>query len=199
MKLNRIVIVVLVELVLLYFMAWLRMSRVCEQQEIRIAELETEVAVTQQRADDLETEVAMAREENVALLEELEYTRWVLEDPMALFTGPLIELTPDEERELKEIAMSEAGNQGIVGKALVMLTVLNRCEKSGQSIHDVIYAPSQYYTAGMREPDEEAEIALLMVSAGWDGSQGAVYFSNQGYNGCASEHLFQYGAHYFGK
>ena len=118
---------------------------------------------------------------------------------MALFTGPLIELTPDEERELKEIAMSEAGNQGIVGKALVMLTVLNRCEKSGQSIHDVIYAPSQYYTAGMREPDEEAEIALLMVSAGWDGSQGAVYFSNQGYNGCASEHLFQYGAHYFGK
>ena len=199
MKLNRIVIVVLVELVLLYFMAWLRMSRVCEQQEIRIAELETEVAVTQQRADDLETEVAMAREENVALLEELEYTRWVLEDPMALFTGPLIELTPDEERELKEIAMSEAGNQGIVGKALVMLTVLNRCEKSGQSIHDVIYAPNQYYTAGMREPDEEAEIALLMVSAGWDGSQGAIYFSNQGYNGCASEHLFQYGAHYFGK
>lgn len=199
MKLNRIVIVVLVELVLLYFMAWLRMDRVCEQQEIRIAELEGEVAVAQQRADDLETEVAMAREENVALLEELEYTRWVLEDPMALFTGPLIELTPDEERELKEIAMSEAGNQGIVGKALVMLTVLNRCEKSGQSIHDVIYAPSQYYTAGMREPDEEAEIALLMVSAGWDGSQGAVYFSNQGYNGCASEHLFQYGAHYFGK
>jgi len=199
MKLNRIVIVVLIELVLLYFMAWLRMSRVCEQQEIRIAELETELAVAQQRADDLETEVAMAREENVALLEELEYTRWVLEDPMALFTGPLIELTPDEERELKEIAMSEADNQGIVGKALVMLTVLNRCEKSGQSIHDVIYAPSQYYTAGMREPDEEAEIALLMVSAGWDGSQGAVYFSNQGYNGCASEHLFQYGAHYFGK
>lgn len=199
MKLNRIVIVVLVELVLLYFMAWLRMDRVCEQQEIRIAELETELAVAQQRADDLETEVAMAREENVALLEELEYTRWVLEDPMALFTGPLIELTPDEERELKEIAMSEAGNQGIVGKALVMLTVLNRCEKSGQSIHDVIYAPSQYYTAGMREPDEEAEIALLMVSAGWDGSQGAVYFSNQGYNSCATIHLFRFGAHYFGK
>jgi len=199
MKLNRIVIVVLVGLVLLYFVAWLRMCEVCEQQEIRIAELEGEVAVAQQRADDLETEVAMAREENVALLEELEYTRWVLEDPMALFTGPLIELTPDEERELKEIAMSEAGNQGIVGKALVMLTVLNRCEKSGQSIHDVIYAPSQYHTAGMREPDEEAEIALLMVSAGWDGSQGAVYFSNEGYNDCATIHLFRFGAHYFGK
>lgn len=162
-------------------------------------QLRHEVVVLTDQKDAVLLELSMAEEENVALMEELGYLHYVLDDPMALFTDKLIELSPEDEELLMDIAMTEAGNQGVVGKALVMMTVLNRCEKSGDSIHDVIYAPNQYYVQGMGGHDEECELALLLVCAGWDGSRGAIYFCNQGYNDCASEHLFRYRDHYFGR
>lgn len=164
----------------------------------RESELRHEIVVLTDQKDALELDVAMLKEENIALTEELSYLHYVLDDPMALFSEKLIELTPEEEKLLMNIAMAEAGNQGVIGKCLIMNVVLNRCEASGGSVRNVIYAPNQFYTAGMGGYDEECEIALLMVCAGWDGSQGAKYFCNQGYNDCASIHLFKFGAHYFG-
>lgn len=163
-----------------------------------IKELRHEVVVLTDQKDALELDLAMTKEENMELMEELAYLHYVLDDPMALFSEKLVELSPEDEELLMKIAMAEAGNQGVIGKCLIMNVVLNRCEASGGSVRNVIYAPNQFYTVGMGGYDEECEIALLMVCAGWDGSQGAKYFCNQGYNDCASIHLFKFGSHYFG-
>ena len=110
-----------------------------------------------------------------------------------------INLTFEEMDLLERIAMAEAGNQDIKGKALIMNVVLNRCEKYGASIHDVIYAPCQFYTAGMCAGDDECHEALALVMDGWDESEGAIYFCSVGWNYYGEEHLFKYGDHWFSK
>lgn len=168
-------------------------------QQTEIEDLRRQIAVLADENAELQTELAVEREENVALREELDYLHYLLEDPMLLFGNGCVEITPEEEIELMEIAMAEAGNQGVVGKMLVMNTVLNRCERDEMSIHDVIYAPNQYYTVGMGGYDVECEIALILVSAGWDGSQGAIYFCNHGYNAYGDTQLFRYRGHWFSR
>ena len=163
----------------------------------REAELKHEIVVLTDQKDALELDVAMLKEENIALTEELSYLHYILDDPMALFSDKLVELSAEDERLLMGIAMNEAGNQGVIGKALVMLTVLNRCERNGGSVRDIIYAPNQYYTVGMGGYDEECEIALLMVCAGWDGSQGSRFFCSAGGYNAYGEPKFRYRDHWF--
>ena len=110
-----------------------------------------------------------------------------------------LNLTIEEMELLEQISMAEAGNQDTKGKALVMRVVLNRCEKYGASIHDVIYAPCQFYTAGMCAGDDECHEALALVMDGWDESEGAIYFCSVGWNYYGEEHLFKYGDHWFSK
>lgn len=124
-------------------------------------------------------------------------------------------LTDAERTALKRIAMAEAGNQGIIGKALVMLTVLNRVEcpgKYGSSVEGVIlsgaYTVTQpgggYWTC---VPDWECDAALLLVMHGWDesalcdvyeidGDLKVIYFTNQGYSAYGDK-MFQYKDHWF--
>lgn len=170
-----------------------------EAQSQRIAELESELAQLREEKTMLEVEVEVVRDENESLKEEIEYLQYIIDDPMLLFGESLFAFSPEEEYELMAIAMSEAGNQGLVGKMLVMNTVINRMERDGVTVHEVIYAPNQYHTAGMCDPDEECEIALLMVAAGWDGSQGAIYFCNNGYNAYGDTQLFRFRDHWFSK
>lgn len=172
-------------------------EQIIAEQSAEIAALREENLTLAGEKMMLEEELAIVCEENVALEEEIAYLHYLLDDPMTLFGNNFVELTPEEEVELMQIAMAEAGNQGLVGKMLVMNTVLNRMERDGMSVHEVIYAPNQYYTAGMGGYDEECEVALLMVTAGWDGSQGAYYFCNEGYNG--SIPLFRFRGHWFSK
>jgi hypothetical protein len=163
----------------------------------REAELRHEIVVLTDQKDALELDVAMLKEENIALTEELAYLHYVLDDPMALFSDKLIELTPEEEQLLMDIAMAEAGNQGVLGKMIVIRCVLNRCEATGGSIHGIIYAPNQFYVAGMGGHDEECELALLLVCAGWDGSQGVKYFCSAGGYNAYGEPKFRYRDHWF--
>lgn len=100
---------------------------------------------------------------------------------------------------LERIARAEAGNQGVEGMALVMNVVINRADK-GSSIESVIYAPHQFYTAGMPGTgNDESGEALLMIMNGWDESRGALYFCSTGWNQYGEEHLFQYKDHWFSK
>lgn len=170
-----------------------------ESQRYCIEELESELAQLREEKTMLEVEVEVVRDENESLKEEIEYLQYIIDDPMLLFGESLFAFSPEEEYELMAIAMSEAGNQGLVGKMLVMNTVINRMERDGMTVHEVIYAPNQYHTAGMCDPDEECEIALLMVAAGWDGSQGAIYFCNNGYNAYGDTQLFRFRDHWFSK
>lgn len=107
---------------------------------------------------------------------------------------------PMTEREIDlliRIAQSEAGNQGMIGKALVMRVVLNRVEKNGTDIETEIYKPNQFAVAGMAPGNWESYEALDLVRSGWDESEGATYFCATGYNG--PEPLFKYLGHYFSK
>jgi len=113
----------------------------------------------------------------------------------------------DAERLMK-IAMAEAEGESVEGKALVMLVVLNRVwsDEFPDTIEEVIFQPNQfsvtepggrYYTT---EPDEGCREALALVSAGWDGSQGALYFEsceNDSWHSRNLEYLFQEGNHRF--
>ena len=93
----------------------------------------------------------------------------------------------EERYLLAKIAMAEAENQDIEGKALVICVVLNRVwsDSFPDNIHDVIYQPRQFSPVSngrfdVVEPDEECWKALDMVMVdGWDGSQGALYFESK--------------------
>lgn len=115
---------------------------------------------------------------------------------------------------LEKIAMAEAESEGIEGKALIMLVVLNRVQSDRfpNTISEVIYqktnnggwqfSPLQeggrWYTT---EPDQECREALeLIQTEKWDESHGALYFESAGnsdWHRKNLEFLFQNGNHYF--
>lgn len=123
----------------------------------------------------------------------------VIQEVPVVRTGEFLNLTFKEMDELEAIAWAEARGEGVEGMALVMNVVINRSKKTGKSIHDVIYAPHQFYTAGMSyEVSEDCHKALALVMDGWDESQGALYFTSRGYSRYG-ETLFKYGNHYFSR
>lgn len=96
----------------------------------------------------------------------------------------VVELTDEEQRLLKKLAMAELGqDQCTECLALVMCTVLNRVESDrfGSSVKGVIYAENQFTPVadGTFEdaiPDPRCDKALQMVMEGWDESEGALYY-----------------------
>lgn len=107
--------------------------------------------------------------------------------------------TQEDQAILEGIARAEANNQGVEGMLLVMNVVMNRCDRSGQSISEVVYAPNQFYTQGMCEGNDESFKALMLLMQDVDYSQGAIYFCSTGWNQYGNEHLFKFGDHYFSK
>lgn len=113
-----------------------------------------------------------------------------------------------EDREiLMKIAMAEAEGESTEGKALVILSVLNRMKSDEfpDTVAEVVFqdrqyspvADGRYYTS---VPDDDCLAALELVEAGWDESQGAMYFENYGADSWHSrnlEFLFQEGNHKF--
>lgn len=102
-----------------------------------------------------------------------------------------------EEYLLAKIAMAEAGTEDTEGKALVILTVLNRVrsEKFPNTISEVLYQYPQFTpvwdgTFDRIEPSTDCYAALELVKSGWDGSHGALYFEvTKPYATWHSEHL----------
>lgn len=116
----------------------------------------------------------------------------------------------DDSYMLCKIAMAEAESEGVEGKALVMLVVLNRVwsEEFPDTIEEVIYQKNQFSpVANGRydavEPDEECYEALKLIQVDhWNESQDALYFESKSDSKWHSENLeflFKYGRHYFYK
>lgn len=116
----------------------------------------------------------------------------------------------EDEYLLVKIAMAEAEGEDVDGKALVILTVLNRVgsDEFPDTIYDVIYQPDQFSPVGSGrfdavEPSDECYQALNMVINGWDESQGALYFEScseaDNWHSRNLEHLFTHGRHRFYK
>lgn len=141
-------------------------------------------------------ELSYPEEEPIREIPEVRFTSF--EDEFAV--KPLIRNLTEEDKELlRRIAQAESGNQDVIGRALVMLTVLNRVEKNGDTVRQTIYAPNQFYTKGMCNGDELTEEALELILSGWDESEGCIYFCSTGWNQYGSTHLFQHGDHYFSR
>jgi spore germination cell wall hydrolase CwlJ-like protein len=118
----------------------------------------------------------------------------------------------DEAYILTKIAMAEAEGEDTEGKALVILTVLNRV-KAPQfpgTIVEVIAQRNAFSSYGNGrydrvEPDADCRAALELVEGGWDGSQGALYFERTPEDGESTWHsrnlekLFIHGNHTFYK
>ena len=94
-----------------------------------------------------------------------------------------LDFTDEESQMLLKLAMAEAEDQGVTGKALVMNVVKNRLDSDEfpNTIEEVIFQPYQFtpvldgrYDAAV--PDEECYEALEMVLNYWDASNGALYF-----------------------
>lgn len=121
-------------------------------------------------------------------------------------TTEYVNLTFEEMELLERIAMAEAEGEDTVGKALIMVVVLNRSLADGQSIHDVIYREGQFATHRMYiEPSDDCHEALAMVMDGWneqqiegewDREKKILFFLPSGYSPYG-EPMFQYGGHYF--
>lgn len=109
---------------------------------------------------------------------------------------------------LAKIAMAEAESEGVEGKALVMLVVLNRVwsDDFPDTIEEVIFQEGQFSPISNGryesvEPDAECYEALELIQVDkWDESQGALYFESESESDWHKKHLdflFQYGNHYF--
>lgn len=108
-------------------------------------------------------------------------------------------LTEAEKRELQLIADAEDLIDGVEGELWVMLTVINRIRTNGGTVHSTIYAPNQYYTAGMAStPSEVSYQALEMLMCGVDPSEGARYFRTGTYHSFGTP-VAHVGHHYYSK
>ena len=117
-----------------------------------------------------------------------------------------VNLTYEEQDLLLSVAMAEAEGEDSVGKALVMITVLNRTQEYSAPVGEIIYAKSQFCTSRMGiQPGEDCYEALGMVIDGWnesyiegdwDHTKKILWFSADGYPPYG-EPLFRYGGHYF--
>lgn len=117
-------------------------------------------------------------------------------------------LSASDSYLLAKIAMAEAEGEDTEGKALVMLTVLNRTkdDKFPDSIRDVIFQPGQFSPIGNGrfnevEPDPDCWAALdLIMLDKWDESCGATYFESKSESTWHADNLsflFKHGKHYF--
>ena len=161
-------------------------ERTMNEMSAQIAMLMSQNVQLVQDKLELAERLAMAQEENVALQGEIAVLNEMLENFSDAWGGTPREFTPEEEKMLMQIAMAEAESEGVIGKALVMCTVLNRMAVDGKPMDAIVFSGAYHVThAGGRyytvTPDEECEIALLMVAGGWDGSQGSRYFCTGGY------------------
>lgn len=124
-------------------------------------------------------------------------------------TEPAAKLDAEDEEILMKIAMSEAEGESIEGKALVMLSILNRVrsDEFPDTVSEVIFQDRQYspvldgryYSTTL---DDDCLAALKLIEDGWDESLGAMYFENAGVDSWHSrnlEFLFQEGNHRFYK
>lgn len=115
-----------------------------------------------------------------------------------------------EQYLLAKIAMAEAEDEDLKGKALVMNVILNRVEDDEfpDDIESVIFEKKQF--APIRngrwsrvEPNEECYEAVEMIMGGWDESQGALYFESyqdkDNWHSNNLDKLFKHGCHTFYK
>ena len=147
-------------------------------------------------------------EEIVIVVEDQEVEQEVIVEPEEETEG----FDWEESYLLCKIAMAEAEGEDVEGKALVMLTVLNRVKSENayfeDTIKEVIFQKGEFSPIingrfFRVEPNEECWEALEMVENGWDESEGSLYFegvtNKPTWHSKNLEKLFTHGNHTFYK
>lgn len=105
-------------------------------------------------------------------------------------------LTEEDKTALLDIAMRESENQGVIGQAMVMYTVICRAEAFNQTIKEVCDS-SAFESSAFRSgitPNENCEEALALIEEGWIPKP--LYFRRDHYHNFGTP-LYQVGPHYF--
>jgi hypothetical protein len=108
---------------------------------------------------------------------------------------PQIELTDDEKELIARVVYAEAGYEDMIGKRLVVDTILNRVGRPGfaDTIYGVVYQPNQYCRATMYT--EECMQAVEMECMERLDSY-VIWFCNSGFMPYGVP-AYQHGHHYF--
>lgn len=121
---------------------------------------------------------------------------------------PIIDRDSDDAYILAKMAMAEAEGEDTVGKALVMRVILNRVRSDSfpDTIEEVITEPWAFTPISdgrydRVEPDADCWAAFDMIAAGWDESEGALYFemtpTRPTWHSENLQELFAHGCHTF--
>ena len=105
-------------------------------------------------------------------------------------------LTEEDKTALLDIAMRESENQGVIGQAMVMYTVICRAEAFNQTIKEVCDS-SAFESSAFRSgitPNENCNEALALIEEGWIPKP--LYFRRDHYHNFGTP-LYQIGPHYF--
>ena len=97
---------------------------------------------------------------------------------------------------LAAVAMSEAGNQDLLGKAFVILTVLNRCDYYGLTVDEVVNAPNQYSYPYYGSITAECYEAVGLARNYREIAPDIMWFRTGNYHNIGTP-AFQWGDHYF--
>lgn len=126
-----------------------------------------------------------------------------------------IDLDDSDAYLLAKIAMAEAEGEDIIGKALVIRTILNRVESDNAYFPDTVsevifqkdafqkdaFTPTRNGRFEKVEPNEDCYAALELIKEGWDDSHGALYFERntikETWHSRNLEKLFVHGNHTF--
>ena len=107
-----------------------------------------------------------------------------------------------EQELLARVVEAEAGNQGIIGKRLVVAVIYNRVEseKFPNTVYDVLTSPHQFSTVwnGQVEKMEITPETLfaIEIERAHRSDNEILYFNN---GECSGKFAFKYKGHNFGK
>lgn len=129
---------------------------------------------------------------------EIEEVGATVSENISVFTPDVIAITEAEAIELTRIATAEAGNQSDYGIRLVIDTVLNRVEDPvwPDNVHDVIFQPNQYYTAGMNAVAFRHDILAMVYQEAEARTDTNVKFFARSWPRSGTRYI-QEGDHYF--
>lgn len=114
-------------------------------------------------------------------------------------------LSRDEYRDFAALVEAEAATEDFNGKLLVANVVINRVESDifPNNVSDVIYDPGQFDPARYIEyvePSHDSKEAVMKALAGYNMSQGALYFQkSKATEWGDKQYLYRYGGHSFYK
>lgn len=109
-----------------------------------------------------------------------------------------IRVAMTDDDALAAVAMSEAGNQGVLGMAFVVMTVLNRCDYYGLTVDEVLYASNQYAYPYYGEVSRDAYRAVELAREYRDSFDNIMWFRTGTFHNIG-EPAFKWGDHYFSK